>query len=208
MKNMTRGILLLSVAFATSVGHAGQPAPAGVAGVDVFVKQMPAKRSVTDARGNFALDGLAPGSYTLAFRARAAKDLTRTPSPRTAKNPTDTLAVASSYSIKIEGTKRAMSQSGVTNDSLTAGVNVAIEVGAGSRVRGQVLATAGKRMVWIAQELGSHMSGHWAEADSAEARSRRAIVHSGDDLRDLKGNANQVDPKDPRNENNDLHAPR
>lgn len=197
MNKMTCGIIVAFVAFTTSVVYGAQPA-AGVAGVDVFVKQMPSKRSVTNVHGTFALDGLAPGRYTLAFRAREAKDLARTPEHRNRKEYSDKATVASSYAIKIEGTKRAVNQSGVTSEKLTAGFDVAVEVGPGAKVRGQVVATEAVRMVWI-KEPGSNLPGHWVPADSAEAKTHR-IVHSGPDLNELKGNANQVDPKDPRND--------
>ncbi|HEY5074276.1 MAG TPA: hypothetical protein VII34_06220, partial [Pyrinomonadaceae bacterium] len=61
---VNRGTLLLFIVFAGSTVYAGQPAP-GVAGVEVVVKQSPAKRAVTDARGNFVLDALPSGSYML-----------------------------------------------------------------------------------------------------------------------------------------------
>jgi hypothetical protein len=134
MKKMIRGILLAWTVFAACVIYGGQPP--GVAGVDVIVKQNPSKRAVTDARGNFAFDALPPGSYTLTVRARKAKD---TPSTTASK-----VTVASSYSIKVEGTKRSVNQTGLTSDKLLAGVDIAVEVGAGAKVRGQVLA-AGAR---------------------------------------------------------------
>jgi hypothetical protein len=176
MKNTTCGFLGLFVAFATSVVQGGQPAPApGVAGVDVFVKQMPAKRSVTDARGNFALDGLAPGSYTIAFRAKEAKSMKNVATTKT--------VVASTYSIKLEGTKRSVNQSGLTSNKLLAGIDIPVEVGSGAKIRGQVLAGAVKKMVWIAPELGSNMPGHWVEADSKEAAASNTVRISTDDMR-------------------------
>ncbi len=191
MKNMTRSILLAWAVFAACSIYGGQPP--GVAGVDVVVKQNPSKHATTGARGNFAFDALPPGSYTLAFRARKSKD---TPSTTSSK-----VTVASTYSIKIEGTKRAVNQSGLTSDKLVAGVNVAVEVGPGAKVRGQVLAGETKKMVWIAQEPGSHIPGHWAEAGSKEAASHNSQVLNADEMRDAmnRNNPNMVDPKDPRN---------
>jgi hypothetical protein len=199
MKHMIRSVMLLSALFAMPVVYgAAPPAPQGVAGVDVVVKQKPSKRAVTDARGNFAFDALSPGSYILTFRAREAKDLSRTPERRNPKVSTDKVTVASSYSIKIEGTK-LVNQTGLTSDKLLAGVDIAVQVGAGAKVRGQVLAGGVKKMVWISQQTGSHMPGHWVEADSAEAKDHKLTVHSADDLQNLKWNANMVDEKDPRN---------
>lgn len=172
MKNMTWSFLLAWSVFA-AFAYGGQPS--GVAGVDVIVKQSPGKHAVTDARGSFAFDQLPPGSYTFTVRARKAKD---TPATTASK-----VTVATSYSIKVEGTKRPVNQSGLTGDKLLTGVDIAVEVGAGAKVRGQVLATGAKKMVWIAGELGSHMPGHWVEADSKEAAASNTVRISTDDVR-------------------------
>jgi hypothetical protein len=58
-----------------------------------------------------------------------------------------------------------------------------VEVGAGAKMRGQVLAGATKKMVWIAGALGSHIPGHWAAADSKEASAYNRSSISGDDMR-------------------------
>jgi hypothetical protein len=159
-KNMTRGIVFLLVALATPVIYGGQP-DSGVAEVDVVVKQSPGKRKITDERGNFAFEGLAPGKYTLTFRARKADLL-----PETTRSE---VIVATAYSIKIEGTKRSVNQKGLTTDKLIAGVDIPVELGSGAQIRGQVLAHGPKRMVWIAPEVGNQMPGHWVDADSKEA---------------------------------------
>jgi hypothetical protein len=172
MKNITRGILLSTVLFAMPVVYG--EAPKGVAGVAVGVKQNPTKRTVTDAGGNFSLEGLPAGSYTLTIRPQKAKD--------TKMASTTKAIVAMSYAIKVEGTKRSVNQS-LTSDKLLAGVDVPVEVGAGARVRGQVVATGLKKMVWIAPEVGSHFSGHWVEADSKEAAAHNTNRVSGDDFR-------------------------
>lgn len=189
MKTMTRGSLLFLVAFAASAVSGGQTAP-GVAGVDVFVKQNPGKRTVTDARGNFALDALPPGPCTIAFRARRAKE--------TNAATTDNVTVAATYSIKIDGTKRPVSQSGLTSDKLLAGVDISVEVGPGAKARGQVIANAVKKMVWIPREPGSNIPGRWVEEGSAPAASR-GTVHSAKDMQDMqKQNTNMWDPLIPQ----------
>jgi hypothetical protein len=165
MKHMTCGVVVLLVAFATPVIYGGEPAR-GVAGVDVVVKQRPSDRKVTDTRGNFAMDALAAGSYTLTFRARKAADLHRSTS--------DKVIVATLYSIKIDGTKRTVNKAGLTTNDLLTGYNVAVDVGPSARIRGQVAANASKNMVWIPREPGSNLPGHWVEEGSPEAR---AAVH-------------------------------
>lgn len=179
MKSMTRGIVFLLVACATSVIYGGPPPPPrGVHGVDVVVKQNPSKRTITDTRGNFALDGLAPGTYALTFRARKAQDT------KTAK--ADEVTVATSYSIKVDGGKRVVNQSGLTTDNLLGGLNIIVEVGSGAKVRGQVAAGALQKMVWIPQEPGSHIPGRWVAADSPEGKrafKSNAYGASGDGLR-------------------------
>jgi hypothetical protein len=161
MKHMAPGIVFLLVALATPVSYGGEPAR-GVAGVDVIVKQRPRDRAVTDGRGNFAIEALAAGSYTITFRARKAEDLSHSVS--------DKVIVASMYSIKIEGAKRAVNKSGLTTDDLLAGYDVAVDLGPNARIRGQVAAGASKKMVWIPKETGSNIPGHWAAEDSAEAK--------------------------------------
>ena len=180
MKNMTRGIVFLLLAFATSVIYGGQPPapPRGVHGVDVILKQNPSSRTMTNPRGLFSFEGLAPGSYTLIFRARKAQD------SKTDKG--DEVTVATSYSIKIDGTKRPVTTANLTSNNLIAGVDVPIQVGPNAKVRGQVAATGLKKMVWIPQEPGSHIPGHWAQADSVEAKrafKSSAYGQSGDGLR-------------------------
>lgn len=187
MKNMTRSILLLLAAFATAAIYGGEPAP-GVAGVDVIVKQTPSKRAVTDARGNFSIDALPPGSYTLSFRSRNAND--------TKAAATSKVTIAQSYSIRVEGTKRSVNESGLTSDKFLAGVDLAVQVAAGAKVRGQVLAGAMKKMVWIEKEPGSHIPGHWAEEGTAAAARSNVIIHSREDMRELmsRQNPNMTDP--------------
>jgi hypothetical protein len=165
MKNMTRGMVFLLVALATPVIYGGEP-DRGVAEVDVIVKQRPRDSAVTDARGNFAIEALAAGSYTLTFRARKAANLHQSTS--------DKVIVATAYSIKIDGTKHAVNKTGLTTDDLVAGVNINVDVGPSARIRGQVAAGAVKNMVWIPKESGSNLPGRWVEEGSAEAR---AAVH-------------------------------
>jgi hypothetical protein len=167
MKHMTRGIVFLLVALATPVIYGGEPAR-GVAGVDVVVKQRPSDHAVTDARGNFAIEALAAGSYTLTFRARKAEDIHHSTS--------DKVIVATLYSIKIDGTKHAVNKSGLTSNDLAAGVDVEVNLGPGARIRGQVAAGASKNMVWIPKEPGTNLPGHWVEEGSVEAKA--AIHHN------------------------------
>ena len=172
MKNMTRGMVFLLVALATPVIYGGEP-DRGVAEVDVIVKQRPRDSAVTDARGNFGIEALAAGSYTLTFRARKAGDLPGSTSHK--------VIVAMVYSIKIDGAKRSVNKTGLTSDDLVAGVDVGVDLGPGARIRGQVAAGARKSMVWIPQVTGSRIPGHWVEEGSAEARA--ALQHNAGETR-------------------------
>lgn len=175
MKKITLGIAIMTAAFASSALD-GAEGPRGVAGVDVIVKQNPSKRAMTDARGTFGFDGLPAGSYTLTFKAKKAQD-TKTQS-------TTNVTVATSYSIRIDGARRVV-KTGLTSDNLIGGFELRVD-GAGSKIRGQVMADALKKMVWIPKEPGSNIPGRWVAADSAEAKAAfRSNAHgmSGEGLR-------------------------
>jgi hypothetical protein len=164
MKHMTRGIVFLLVALVTPVIYGGEP-DRGVAGVDVIVKQRPRDSTVTDARGNFAIEALAAGSYTLTFRARKGGDIAGSTSHK--------VIVALAYSIKVDGTTRAVTKTRLTSDDLLAGVDLVVDCGPGARIRGQVASGTLKNMIWISQEPGSNLPGHWVEEDSPEAKAAR-----------------------------------
>ena len=177
MKKMAGGVLFCVVALAMSVIY-GQEEGSGVYGVDVFVKQNPSKRAATDPRGKFTLDALPAGTVTLRFRARKAGDFR--------DNTSDKVTVAKTYSIKIEGAKRAVNKAGLTSDDLVAGYDINIDLAAGAKVRGEVAAGAVKKMVWIAKEPGTNIPGRWVEADSPEAQAaayRNALKMTPEELR-------------------------
>ena len=176
MKRILTTSLLGGLILASLIAQAADQPLHGVAGVEVRVKESPAQRAVTDARGNFVLQGLAPGSYTLLFKAQQAKDI-KTQS-------TTAIAVAQSYSIQVNGTKRPATRNAIP-DQLLAGVAVPVEVGKGAQVRGVVGTAQAQKMVWIAPELGTHIPGHWAPADSPEAKghgARSTQWMKGDDV--------------------------
>jgi hypothetical protein len=167
MKHMARGIVFSLVALATPVIVGGEP-PKGVAGVDVIVQKRPRDSVITDAHGNFAVEALAAGSYALTFRARNAEKLHQTTS--------DKVIVATVYSIRIEGTKQAVTKTGLTTNDLIAGVDIKVNLGPGARIRGRVVSGALKKMVWIPKEPGSNLPGRWVEEDSDEAKA--ALHHN------------------------------
>jgi hypothetical protein len=172
MKNMTGGVLFCVVALAASVVDGGEQAP-GVVGVDVVVKEIPSRRDVTNAWGIFAFEALPAGAYTLSFKARRGSE-----SPGSTSNKA---IVAMVYSIKIDGTKRPVKQTGLTSDQLVAGVQVPIEVKAGAKIRGEVRPTGNKKMVWISPAAGSHLPGHWVEEGSNEASRFHTEVYGARD---------------------------
>jgi hypothetical protein len=176
MKTVTRGIVCCVVALATGAVYGGQQDP-GVIGVNVVVKQMPNRRDVTNAWGIFAFDPLPAGSYTLSFKARPAKD--------SRDSTRDKAIVAQTYSIKIEGAKSPVSQRGLTSNQLLAGVDVPVVVGAGAKLRGQILPGATRKMVWVPKEPGTNIPGHWAEEGSKEASRFHSEVYGQHDWQAL-----------------------
>ena len=180
MKKITCGIAIMTAVFA-SLPLSGAEGPRGVAGVEVFLKQTPSKRAMSDTRGIFALDGLPGGSYTLIFKAKKAKDAKEV--------ATNKVTVATTYSIRIDGGRRVV-KSGLTSDNLIGGLELRVD-GAGSKIRGQVTADGLKNMVWIPREPGSNIPGRWVEANSSDAKrafKSQAIGMSGEGLQRWRDN--------------------
>src|ERR1044072_9796829 len=109
MKNLTAGVLVCVAGLVAPVVQGGEE-PRCVVGVNVTVKQVPSKRDVTNAWGIFALEPLPAGSYTLSFKAR--------PANKSRGITKDNVLVATAYSIKIEGTKCPVKQTGLRSDKL------------------------------------------------------------------------------------------
>ena len=171
MKNMAGGVLFCVVALAASALNGGQE-PTGVSGVNVVVKQSPGKHAVTDVNGKFTLAGLSPGSYTLSFRARPSDDRAWS-----TKWTRDKVIVATEFLVKIEGDKNSVTQ-GLNSDRLLAGVDIAVKVGPGAPLRGQVLAGDAKKWVWVPTQLGSNLAGHWAVEGTEAASAHNIIVNA------------------------------
>ena len=167
---MKTALLITALFGAASVASAApaaesQKSSLPVSGVGVSVKTKGAnevQKVVTDARGNFSLRGLKPGAYTLTFRVGK---------PVEGKNVSAARAtVGDSFAINISGTKRAVTKSNLTGQQLGLGVDMPLNVDAGANIRGQVMATQTRRMIWVMKEPGSNIPGHWVDADSPEGK--------------------------------------
>jgi hypothetical protein len=128
---------------------------AGVAGVDITVKQDTGGKTVkqlkTDAAGNFVVGSLPAGGYTFEFRAKNQPELKK-----------------KQVSITVKGAKKSGSLEHVKGEQLVAGAALKLDIAAGANISGQI--TSGAKMVWIPPMLGSNRPGHWVEEDSAEAK--------------------------------------
>jgi hypothetical protein len=158
MKNIWRNVVLVVVLFAATAVFAGIP-PVNVTVSDAGGKA--AFKGATSAGGTFATGKLKPGDYTVRFNSASA--------PKGGR-----------YALAVSAGKNKMVANGIAAEKLAAGgVAMKIAVGAGLNIAGQVTAedknsapmgSNGKLMVWIPKRLGSNISAHWAESDSAEAK--------------------------------------
>lgn len=122
-----------------------------------------AYKGATRGDGTFATGTLKPGGYVVQFNSNSA--------PKTSK-----------YALVISAGKKKVTANDIAGAKFAAGgVAMKIDVGAGLHITGQVAADTasagnapmgrnGKPMVWIPRQLGSNLSAHWAESDSAEAK--------------------------------------
>jgi len=159
MKNMTRNILLSTFLVLASIAYG-----AGVPPMDVTVTDAGGKvayKGKTAANGTCGTAVLAPGSYSVQFSAKGMHD--------------------GQYAIVVSAGKKKVVAEAVVGDKFDkGGVAMKVDVGAGLNITGQVSLGVGESrpgMVWIPQQIGSNRPGHWAGADSAEAKVAKAAGH-------------------------------
>ena len=120
----------------------------------------PAFKGATSASGTFETGTLKPGPYVVQFNAK-------------------TNVTAGDYALVISAGKKKVTAGSIPAAKFSGGgVAMRIDVGSGLNITGQVMNGLdtkvdknGKKMVWIPKQLGSNLPAHWAEADSAEAKS-------------------------------------
>ena len=155
MKNMIRRAVVSLLFIAASMAYGAVPA------MNVTVSDASGKaafKGTTNAKGAFATANLKPGNYVVQF------------------NSTSGAVKGNHYAIVVSAGKKKVSAAAVAGEKFAGGgVALKVDVGAGLNITGQVATEAngalknGKKMVWIAPQLGSNMPGHWVEENSAEA---------------------------------------
>ena len=118
-----------------------------------------AYKGATDSKGAFVTGSLKPGQYVVQFNAK--------------RND----VAGNNYALVVAAGKKKVVASTVAGEKFAGGgVAMRIEVGGGGNIVGQVasdlrtMTKDGRLLVWIPQQIDSNLPGHWAEADSAEAR--------------------------------------
>jgi hypothetical protein len=173
MKNMIRNTFLSLSLIAASMAYGVVPA------INVIVSDASGKaafKGATNASGVFATTKLQPGNYVVQL------------------NSTSPGVKGNNYSIVVSAGTKKVAANAISGEKLAgAGVAMKVAVGPGLNITGQVAAENknsapmgknGKPMVWIAKQLGSNLAGHWAEADSAEAKQAMTSTSmSNDNLR-------------------------
>jgi hypothetical protein len=155
MKNMIRSAVVSLLLIAACMAYGAVPT------MSVTVSDAGGKaafKGSTNAKGTFETAKLKPGNYVVQF------------------NSTSGAVKGNNYAIVVSAGTKKVSAAGVPGEKFAkGGVALKVDVGAGLNIAGQVAAEAngasknGKKMVWIAPQLGSNMPGHWVEEGSAEA---------------------------------------
>jgi hypothetical protein len=125
-------------------------------------------KQAINASATFATGNLPAGKYVVQFNTRSAA------------------AKGNQYLFVVSAGKKKVIADGVGGDTLTrGGAAVKIQVTPSSEISGQVLndeaiaqaggpkyrTIDGKRYVWVGEQTGSHLAGHWEEASAGPARS-------------------------------------
>jgi hypothetical protein len=167
MKIMIRSAVASLVLAATCMAYGAVPS------LNVIVSDASGKaafKGATNAKGTFATAKLTPGNYVVQFNSPSG-------------------GIKGNYAIVVSAGTKKVSAAGVAGEKFAkGGVALKVDVGANLNIAGQVAAEEagasknGKKMVWIPPQAGSHMPGHWADADSAEAKQARSAgnMSSGD----------------------------
>jgi hypothetical protein len=176
MKKMIRSTVASLLLAAACMAHGAVP-PLNVTVSDASGKA--AFKGATNGKGTFATGKLKPGNYVVQFNSPSG-------------------GLKGNYAIVVSAGTKKVSSAGVAGEKFAkGGVALKVDVGAGLNIAGQVAAEAsgasknGKKMVWIAPQLGSHMTGHWAEEDSAEAIAAKTAGNlSSGDVRNMQDRGN------------------
>jgi hypothetical protein len=121
------------------------------------------KQVKSDADGVFTVGTFPAGSYSLEFRAKSAQNVRN-----------------QSFIIKIAGTKSRSSERGLSGRYFVGGVSYEIETLPRTPLRGVITAGSvrnARKMIWLPQEIGSNLPGHWVEEGSAQAVTGRNWGH-------------------------------
>lgn len=161
MKNMIRGAALAFSLIAVAFAYGG-----GIPKLNVTVSDSggsAAFKGATTTNGTFTTSTLKAGNYVVQFNAAG-------PMPK-----------GSHYGLVVSaGTKKVTAKAVPGEKFNGGGIAMKVAVGTGLNITGQISAEtspvskSGKKMVWIPQQLGSNLPGHWAEEGSAEAMSAKA----------------------------------
>ena len=147
---------ILSTAVVGLLVAAGSFAYADIPGMRVTVSDAngyAAYKGATDSKGMFATASLKPGHYVVQFNAKK-NDVT-----------------GSNFALVVAaGRKKVVADTVAGEKFAGGGVAMRIEVAGGGKIVGQVASDLRTMMVWIPQQVGSNLPGHWTEADSAEAK--------------------------------------
>lgn len=118
-----------------------------------------AYKGATDSKGSFATGSLKSGHYIVQFNAK--------------RNDVE----GNNYALVVSAGRKKVVADVVAGEKFAGGgVAMRIEVAGEGNIVGQVASDLrtmqkdGRLLVWIPQQVGSNLPGHWAEADSAEAR--------------------------------------
>lgn len=118
-----------------------------------------AYKGATDSKGTFVTGSLKPGNYVVQFNAK--------------RNDVG----GNNYALIVSAGRKKVVADAVAGEKFAGGgVAMRIEVAGGGNIVGQVasdlrtMTKDGRLLVWIPRQIDSNLPGHWAEADSAEAK--------------------------------------